>query len=258
MQTRGPGVAGRLTKAETRAGAPARANGNGGGLRRNLVEADILDRSAELFAARGFAGTSMQDIADALGLSRPSLYHYFSSKEEILQRLMDGLSASTEAAIARVLAEDARPEDKLRRLIAELIAPIAESPGRFRLLLTTSALNEVGSRERLRKLERAVVKSVSSVLALGVDEGVFRRVDLRVATFAILGMINWIAWWYPSGKAPAVDELCAAISDLALASLRADKDHDGGQSPTDILASIRRDLGHLERAFNGPSDEAAS
>jgi len=225
-------------------------------LRRNLVEADILDRSAELFAARGFATTSVQDIAATLGLSRPSLYHYFSSKEEILQRLMDDLAGSTEAAVARVLATDAKPDDKLRGLIEALIAPIAESPGRFRLLLTTSATGEVGSWERLRALERAVVRSISSVIAEGVDAGTFRRVDQRVATFAVLGMINWIAWWYPAGKAVPIGDLCAAISDMALASLRAGDAQDGGHSPQDILAGVRRELGNLERALSLPDREA--
>ena len=64
----------------------------GARMRRGLVEAEILERGAELFAARGFAATSMQDIADALGSSRPALYHYFRSKDEILDRLIQGLA----------------------------------------------------------------------------------------------------------------------------------------------------------------------
>jgi AcrR family transcriptional regulator len=217
-----------------------------------LVEADILERSAELFAARGFAATSMQDIAGALGVSRPSLYHYFDSKEAIMLRLVEGLAASTEAAIAGVLKTDTPPDRKLRALVTALIAPIAESPGRFRLLLTSDASVGLSGTGRLRNLERAVVRSIASVIADGVEAGLFRRVDQHAATFSVLGMINWIAWWYPAGKALPIDELCVTIADLALASLRANDAHGGGESPHEILAGIRRDLGHLERALDAP------
>ena len=235
-----------------RAPAPVATAGSGLGLRRNLVEADILERSAELFAARGFAATSMQDIGDALGVSRPSLYHYFDSKEAIMLRLIEGLAVSAEPAIQRVVESESAPDRKLQDLVAALITPIAESPGRFRLLLTTDATMGMGSTARLRTLQRTVVKSISSVIAEGVEAGLFRRVDQQVATFTVLGMINWIAWWYPAGKALPIDELCGTIADLALASLRANKAHDGGESPHEILAGIRRDLGHLERALDGP------
>ena len=68
--------------------------------RRSLTEADILERAAALFAAHGYAATSLGEVADALGMSRPSLYHYFSSKEEILGRIIDDLTKAGRQALA--------------------------------------------------------------------------------------------------------------------------------------------------------------
>jgi AcrR family transcriptional regulator len=216
-------------------------------LRRGLVEAEILERGAELFAARGFAATSMQDIADALGSSRPALYHYFSSKDEILDRLIEGLAAATEAALSSVEPQDGPADARLRDLVTALIKPVAESPGRFRLILTSDATVSSGARGRLKELERTVVRALSEVLDDGMASGTFRRADRRTATFAVLGMINWVAWWYSPGRDVGTDELCAVIADLAVGSVRADTGVPGGAEPKDVIGSIRRDLSFLER-----------
>ena len=111
------------------------------GLRRNLVEAEILESAARLFAERGYAATSMQDIGVELGTSRSSLYHYFSNKEEMLTRLVGDLVLSSEIALGQMKAGD--EEDavaQLRRAVDALLGPIVEAPNRFRLLLTSEAV----------------------------------------------------------------------------------------------------------------------
>ena len=216
-------------------------------MRRGLVEAEILERSAELFAARGFAGTSVQDIADALGSSRPALYHYFSSKDEILVRLTEGLLDSTDAAVDVALASSGPADKQLERLVKALIIPIAESPGRFRLMLTHDGAVSTDAQDRLRILERKVIRSMEAVIAAGVTSGRFRRCDERAATFAVLGMINWVAWWYSPGGDLSVEDLSASITEQAVASLRNRESAAGADTPAEIIATIRRDLTALER-----------
>jgi AcrR family transcriptional regulator len=218
-------------------------------LRRGLVEAEILERSAELFAARGFAATSMGDIADALGSSRPALYHYFSSKDEILDHLIHGLADSAEAAVTAATATAGPAEGRLRALVAALIAPVAESPGRFRLILTSDATVSRGPRDRLRKLERTVVRAMTDVLADGVSSGEFRPGLDRTATFGILGMINWVAWWYSPGRDVSTAELCESIAQMAVASVRSSDVAPPGRTPHEVINSIRDELGQLERAI---------
>ena len=65
---------------------------NRSGKRRELVEAEILERAALVFATRGFASSSLQDVADAAEISRPALYHYISSKEDLLVKLVEGVT----------------------------------------------------------------------------------------------------------------------------------------------------------------------
>jgi len=220
-------------------------------LRRGLVEAEILDVAARLFASRGFAATSMQDIATALGTSRPALYHYFAGKDEILARLVQGLAAGTRLAVQEASSVEGGAEARLDRVVRALIAPIAAAPSRFRLILTSDLVEEVDHDGQLSEMRREVVHAVSSVIDEGCAAGVFRRCDRSVATFAILGMINWVAWWYSPARGPQVEELSAMISEMALASVRAQPSEHGATGVSGVISSIRRDLDYLERAVAG-------
>jgi AcrR family transcriptional regulator len=216
-------------------------------LRRELVEAEIMEQAATLFAARGFAATSMQDIADALGTSRPGLYHYFPNKDEILARLVADLGTETQRVLAEALAIDGTADVRLAGLVRALIVPIAHAPSRFRLVLTSDAA-QTPADSPFASLRHEVYEALHAVLGEGMASGVFRRCDPTVTTFTILGMINWVAWWYHADRGPATGDLTDAVTDLALASVRADRSAPGGNTPADIIASLRRDLDFLERA----------
>ena len=69
--------------------------------RHGLVEHEIYERAIRLFADRGFAGTSLQDIADALGITRPALYYYVKSKDELLAKLAADVAGGSAASLAR-------------------------------------------------------------------------------------------------------------------------------------------------------------
>src|SRR5207244_12090434 len=70
-------------------------------LSRQLVTSELLDKATEIFARKGYESPTLADIAGALGISRPALYHYVSSKEELLVLSVEGVSR----ALAEVLAE---------------------------------------------------------------------------------------------------------------------------------------------------------
>src|SRR5215469_4875878 len=82
--------------------------------RRDLVEAQIYEQAARLFAERGFAATTPQDIADAVGISRQALYYYIKSKDEILARLVSDISEQALAAGRQIAARPLDPPALLR------------------------------------------------------------------------------------------------------------------------------------------------
>ena len=126
-----------------KAGAAAHPSGRTGGkpagattARRELVENEIYEQAIRLFAERGFAGTSLQDIADALGITRPALYYYVKSKDELLAKLAADVAGGSAAQITEVAARpDLDAVGKIREIARLNVVRVATQPERFRLLI---------------------------------------------------------------------------------------------------------------------------
>jgi AcrR family transcriptional regulator len=230
--------------------APDRAERAARGPRRALVEAEILEEAARLFATRGFAATSMQEIATALGTSRPALYHYFAGKEEILTRLVRGLADDTRRALEQAATVRGGAEERLDGLVRALMATIIPAPLRARLI--RSSLIELLDRDgEFAAIRHEVFLAVSGIVNEGCESGEFRRCDPAVAAFSILGVINWLAWWYNPVLGPTPEVLANELSEMALAMVRAHTADRGVASVSGVIASMRRDLAFLERTVAG-------
>ncbi|MCO4251240.1 TetR/AcrR family transcriptional regulator [Pseudarthrobacter raffinosi] len=221
-------------------------------LRGGATRTSILENAAKLFAEKGFAGTALQDIADAMDLTRPALYHYFSSKEEVLATLVAETSLSTAERIERVrLRADISPSEKLRLVTSQLVRERTSAPERFRMLdRTESALPpDIGKKHRAAR--RAVLTELTAIIVEGVTAGEFRQTDERLAALSVLGMSNWVAWWYsPSHDehAEPAEHIVTTLSDTAVAML-ARPDHRLPKAPgrRAALAQLREDLDYLDR-----------
>jgi len=215
--------------------------------RRGLVEAQIFEHALELFATRGFASTSLQDIADSVGTSRPALYYYVRTKEEILERLVAQVSGEASQFIASVRRAGGPPEDRLRTIVERLVRRRVAEPKRFRVMdRCEGELQEpLASRHRHDKL--VYLHGVTEILAEGMSTGVFRPVDEHVAAFAVIGLCNWISWWYQPGRGPEPSQVIAQLVDAAMATVvRA----DALAAPADahaLVEHVRADLDVLER-----------
>ncbi|TQS45224.1 TetR/AcrR family transcriptional regulator [Cryptosporangium phraense] len=216
--------------------------------RRGLVEQEIYVQATKLFAERGFAGTNFQDIADAVGLTRPALYHYVSSKDELLAKLVAEI---TQDAANDIAAEAARADvdaaQKLRSIVAGTARRQGEHADRFRLLVRSEAdlPEEIAAAHEAGR--RAVLKSIAGVIEEGVGDGTFRTVDPRVAALGVLGMVNWVAWWYRPGGRDDLGAVCDELAEMAVAGLRGRDGSAAPRSAADALAVVREDLNRLER-----------
>ena len=102
--------------------------------RSDLVLAQIYEEAARLFAERGYAGTTPQDIADAVGVSRQAFYYYVRSKEEILAGLVAEMTGQIVEEMRRIVERGLDETETLRRLAAHMVSDRARNRTRFRLL----------------------------------------------------------------------------------------------------------------------------
>jgi AcrR family transcriptional regulator len=236
--------------------APSPPAGNGGKppgaatARHGLVEQEIYEYAIRLFADRGFAGTSLQDIADTLGITRPALYYYVKSKDELLARLAADVAGGPAAQITELAARpDLDAAGKLREIARLNVVRVASQPERFRLLIRSEADLPPELSAAYDASRRAVLKAVTGVIEDGIRAGQFRPVDARVAALAVIGMGNWVAFWFQPDRDSAA--VAGQLADMAIAAVqRADQDTAGGDGPAVALKMLRQDLDHLERILD--------
>ena len=226
--------------------------GRSGTARRELVENEIYEHATRLFAERGFAGTSLQDIADAMGITRPALYYYVKSKDELLAKLVTEVTDGPLDELTALVARDGLdPVQKLRGIVeadrgpahhpTRPIPPAHPLRGRAPADLTTAY---AASR-------RAVLKVIAGVVEEGVRGGRFRPVDARVAALGVIGMCNWVAWWFRPGGRDTTEAVAEQLADMAVGALqRPDAAGPDGEGPAAALKMLRQDLDHLERILD--------
>jgi len=229
-----------------KAGAPSSSS-----VRRELVENEIYEQAIRLFAERGFAGTSLQDIADALGITRPALYYYVKSKDELLAKLAADVAGGSAAQITEAASRpDLDAVGKIREIARLNVVRVATQPERFRLLIRSEADLPPELSRAYDASRRAVLKAVTGVIEDGIRAGRFRPGDPRVAALAVIGMCNWVAWWFRPGR-DSIDAVADQLADAAVAAVqRADHRIPDGEGPAAALKMLRQDIDHLERTLD--------
>lgn len=249
------GMAGEAEVVRTPGKRPAGARPGGssaGSRRKQLMENEILDQATRLFAERGFNGTSLQDVADAMGLKRPALYYYFKSKDALLDRLiMEATSGPAHDLHEIAGRSELDVATRLHLSARHIVVWVTHNRDRFLLLVKSESDLSPASAKKFNEGRRAALEAVRSVIEEGIASGHFRPVDPQVAAFGVWGICNWAAWWYrPDGRTP-VDVIADQLAEMAVASLqRAERRDNATVSPHAALAALRDQIDQLEQALN--------
>ena len=180
---------------------------------------EILDAAVQIFGQKGYHASSMQDIANAVDLQKASLYHHFSSKQEILAMLLDQSLDILIHQMEEISNQRYPPEKKLRTAIMSYLCTLIDHRDRAAvLLLEHRSLNaefrahHIPRRDKFEKLWR-------DLLLEGINENVFDCEDPSLAVRALLGMINWTITWYRPEGSKTADEIGTLLADLMLSGL---------------------------------------
>ena len=214
----------------------------------------ILDAASLLFVEKGFGGTNINDIADAVGMTRTALYYYFPSKESMLEALTEEVTQEASQLAKAISGRDDLPaDDALRELIRQHAGLILSHALQFRVVERSESSLPEPHRAVAQESRRAVLDHFVRVIQRGIDSGQFRRVDARIAAFSIIGMCNWCAWWFiPNGNVPA-DTVIASIVDFGLRAVVSDKPRRGrAASVEDALGQMREALEVFESQVKRP------
>ena len=178
----------------------------------------ILGRAAALFARGGYPGTSMNQVAEACGLSKATLYHYYRDKYALLVSIADGHVTRLRAVVDEALAGASTTEGQMRALVRRLVAEYANAQNEHRVLTEDVKFLQPEDRERVLGKEREVVAAFARVVAA-------LRPDLKDAamskplTMLLFGMVNWMFTWMKPQGALAYGDMAPVVADLFLGGL---------------------------------------
>lgn len=202
----------------------------------------ILARAAELFADRGYPGTSMNAVARACGFSKATLYYYYTDKFSLLAHIVEAHVSRLHALLDEVHRSELAPAARLRELIRRFVEEYAGAQHAHRVLTESVRFLEATDRGRVLGIERQLVAGTALIVTALRPELAEARME-KALTMLLFGMINWMfTWMKPDGELDHAD-VAAVVGDLFLGGLPA------------VKAARASDLGAAARAqtSNHPS-----
>lgn len=180
----------------------------------------ILAEAAALFARQGYTATSMNQVAAACGVSKPTLYHYVRDKHELLARVAEGHVARLEAVVAAVRARGLPPRERLAAQITGFVEVYADAQHQHRVLTEDVKFLDAEARERVLGAERRVVAAFAE-LVIALRPELARASLATPLTMLLFGMINWMFTWMKPGGALDHAAMAPVVVDLFLGGLDA-------------------------------------
>jgi AcrR family transcriptional regulator len=187
------------------------SGGEGGGRREEVIE-----RAAALFDEGGYYATSMEDIAEAVGVRKPTLYHYFGSKDEILfwihEEFIDLLISRQDRRIGTGMT----PEQLVLEIMGDILELMETHRGHVRVFFEHHRELPEDEHAAIAAKRAQYESAVADVIRRGIDDGAFRDVDVKLATLALFGICNWSYQWYRSNGPLRPREIAYKFWDMFL------------------------------------------
>lgn len=190
--------------------------------RRYNRDANVIAAAIAIMSERGYAATSLQEVADEVGVLKGSLYHYFDSKEELLFRILEESHQQNNQIIEQVRAADLSPRDELLAYLRESSRWYLNNVERANIFFAEarhlSGQRLIESRREGRNLERYI----GDLVAAAQESGEVRTdLDARLITRHLLSSINGVRFWpsRPGSHQFDIDEMVETYLALTAASL---------------------------------------
>jgi AcrR family transcriptional regulator len=182
----------------------------------------LLDVAQEVFAARGFHPTSMNEIAEAAGVTKPVLYQHFRSKRELYVELLDDVGGRLREAIDKATAEAPGPHEQVRWGFRAYFGFVAEQHSAFRLLFGGGTRRDEEFAEHARRVESSIAEAIATLIDVaGLDAA-----ERRLLAHGIVGLAEGTSrLWLDDGLPGDPVELADKVAELAWAGLRGIRGH---------------------------------
>jgi len=191
--------------------------------RRETRREEILRAAKDLFHQRGYANTSLDDIARAVGIKREGLYYYFPNRTQILIEIIKPLGLQLRDRVKEILNSAGSPQEKIRQTVENHLMRFENRFAESKITLRDDYFSE----NELVLAEMGPIwdeyeRLWIAIIVEGQEQGVFDgSLDPRLAHLGILGLCNWVARWYVPNQSLPVPELINMYNKIILRGLGA-------------------------------------
>jgi AcrR family transcriptional regulator len=177
---------------------------------------ELIQAAISLFAARGFRGTSIRDIAKACNTSLSNIYHYFGDKEGLVLAILETISEKLVDSLREAAQEDNEPLDRFRRLVLTHCNVGWERSEEGKILFLEEEHLSLEGRQVNRRIQREILDIYRGVLRPLKEAGLLRGDSLTVTAFNVLALVNWFFRWYRSDGPMSLEEASEEVVSFAV------------------------------------------
>jgi AcrR family transcriptional regulator len=173
----------------------------------------VLRTAAQMFNEKGFHATSLDEVAERLHITKPTLYYYVKNKDDILFQCVSRGLALLQDAIGAVGQSGGSARDKLFAAMRQYAEIVTMDFGMCLIRVGEDPL-PLASREKLRNMKRALDLEFRQLIEEGIAEGSLAPCDPKMAAFAVAGALSWIGRWYSPDGPMSPDDIATEVIKL--------------------------------------------
>ena len=190
-------------------------------MRDTNVADDVTRAAVELFAAQGYANTSVQQIVEAAGVTKGAMYHYFESKDDLLFAIYERMLSLQKSRLDEIVLRGGATSDVLRAVCVDVVETSIEFLPEGTVFFRSQHMLTKPRQEEVTRRRREYHDAFAAILQRGQDEGLYRTDMPRAVLIAhFFSDIHYLSHWYhPEGPEDAT-VLAEQITDLFLTGIR--------------------------------------
>ena len=188
----------------------------------SLKRERIVAAAVDLFYQHGFGNTTLDQVAEQMGMTKPFIYAHFSSKTELLAAICaQGISVSLQA-INRALASAGSSRERLQAFANDFMLAVLESQKHIAIYTREEKNLDTADRETIQNMRREFDRKLTGLLDQGVALGEFAIDETPLAALAIGGIASWASVWYRPGGRLAAQDIALRMAGMMLAITQVD------------------------------------
>ena len=180
----------------------------------------ILKTAARVFAIDGVDRASMSQVAEACGISKANIYHYYDSKNALLYDILDTYLRDLKERVCAVSAQGRSPEEHFRATLCEILLAYEGADDEHRVQASGLGALPVEQQAVLRDYQRDLVRHMADILKKLSPNTLARdATKLRSVTMSVFGMLNWFYMWNSRAGTEEREDYATLVADLTLKGL---------------------------------------